>query len=195
MKRLLDVVLSAALLAVLSPVLAVIGVFVRVTSPGPALYRSRRVGRDGAEFTMYKFRTMRGGEPTAGSRITARNDARVTGLGRFLRSARLDELPQLWNVLRGEMSLVGPRPEDPRFVRLYTPQQRAVLSVRPGIAGPAQLVYRDEARLLPASDPEAAYSRDIMPRKLEIDLDYVRHRSLRGDALILLRTLAAAVRR
>ncbi|HEV8229085.1 MAG TPA: sugar transferase [Candidatus Limnocylindria bacterium] len=195
MKRALDVAVSAVLLAVLSPLLAVLAALVRFSSSGPALHRARRVGRGGAEFTMYKLRTMRRDAATTGPGITARGDARVTSLGRALRRTHLDELPQLWNVLRGDMSLVGPRPEDPRFVARYTPEQRAVLSVRPGITGPAQLAYRDEARLLPADATEDAYARDVLPAKLAIDLAYVRRPSLWRDLAVLARTIAGLVRR
>jgi lipopolysaccharide/colanic/teichoic acid biosynthesis glycosyltransferase len=194
-KRALDVAVSAVLLAVLSPLLAVLAALVRFSSSGPALHRARRVGRGGAEFTMYKLRTMRRDAATTGPGITARGDARVTSLGRALRRTHLDELPQLWNVLRGDMSLVGPRPEDPRFVARYTPEQRAVLSVRPGITGPAQLAYRDEARLLPADATEDAYARDVLPAKLAIDLAYVRRPSLWRDLAVLARTIAGLVRR
>jgi lipopolysaccharide/colanic/teichoic acid biosynthesis glycosyltransferase len=193
-KRAVDVTVSGLLFALLSPLIAVLAVLVRVTSPGPALHRARRVGQSGREFTMYKLRTMRR-HGAAGPAITGRDDPRVTSLGRALRRTRLDELPQLWNVLRGDMSLVGPRPEDPRFVARYTPEQREVLSVRPGITGPAQLAYRDEERLLPTEEPEGTYLRDIMPAKLAIDLAYVRRRSVLGDLLILGRTIGAAVRR
>jgi lipopolysaccharide/colanic/teichoic acid biosynthesis glycosyltransferase len=193
-KRAVDVMVSGLLFALLSPLIAVLAVLVRVTSPGPALHRARRVGQSGREFTMYKLRTMQR-HGAAGPAITGRDDPRVTSLGRALRRTRLDELPQLWNVLRGDMSLVGPRPEDPRFVARYTPEQREVLSVRPGITGPAQLAYRDEERLLPTEEPEGTYLRDIMPAKLAIDLAYVRRRSVLGDLLILGRTIGAAVRR
>jgi lipopolysaccharide/colanic/teichoic acid biosynthesis glycosyltransferase len=194
-KRALDVAVSAVLLSVLSPLLALLAVLVRLTSPGPALHRARRVGRGGHEFTMYKLRTMRRDAASTGPGITGRGDARITSLGRALRRTRLDELPQLWNVLRGDMSLVGPRPEDPRFVARYTPEQRTVLSVRPGITGPAQLAYRDEERLLPAEATEDAYARDVLPAKLAIDLAYVRRPSLLRDLAVLARTLAGVVRR
>ncbi len=193
MKRAIDIVVSAVLLFVLSPVIAALAATVRATTRGPALHRARRVGRAGAEFTMYKLRTMR--VDASGPRITSRDDRRVTPFGRFLRRMRLDELPQLWNVLRGDMSLVGPRPEDPRFVERYTAEQLEILSVRPGLTGPAQLAHRDEEKRLPAGDTEETYARDILPGKLAIDLDYARHRSLLGDIAILLRTVGAALRR
>jgi lipopolysaccharide/colanic/teichoic acid biosynthesis glycosyltransferase len=153
-----------------------------------------RVGRDGQPFTMLKFRTMHVGAD-AGAGITGAADARVTRLGRRLRAARLDELPQLINVLRGEMSLVGPRPESPRYVRYYTPEQLAVLRVRPGITGPTQLRFRDEAARLTAADVEAQYVGELLPAKLASDLEYVRTRTLWGDIAILLETVRLAVRR
>lgn len=186
MKRALDLVAALALLVLLSPVLAVALVAVRLSLPGPALYRARRVGKDGREFDMFKLRTMSAGH---GPRITAAGDPRITRVGRILRDARLDELPQLWNVLTGDMSLVGPRPEDPAIVARYSAEERAVLSVRPGVTGAAQLMFRHEERMLPADDPETAYVRDILPAKLRVDLQYVRSRSLWGDVGILARTL------
>jgi lipopolysaccharide/colanic/teichoic acid biosynthesis glycosyltransferase len=187
-KRLFDLAVASVLLVLTSPVLLAATIALRATSGPPVLYRARRSGKDGREFVMYKLRTMR---PGAGPSITATGDPRITRLGSVLRRTRLDELPQLWNVIRGDMSLVGPRPEDPRFVALYTPEQRAVLSVAPGLTGPAQLEFRREEEMLPSADPETAYIRDVLPRKLDIDLAYVRGRSFRGDLGILARTAAA----
>ncbi|TME42620.1 MAG: sugar transferase [Chloroflexi bacterium] len=188
MKRALDLAVAVPLLVILSPVLVALAAAVRLTSRGPAFHRATRVGRDGRPFTMLKLRTMRAGP---GAAITTRDDPRVTALGRALRRARLDELPQLLNVLRGDMSIVGPRPEDPRFVALYTAEQRAVLALRPGITGAAQLAFRDEAALIDPRDPEGSYARAVLPRKLAIDLDYVRRRSLALDLAIMARTVAA----
>jgi lipopolysaccharide/colanic/teichoic acid biosynthesis glycosyltransferase len=193
-KRGFDVIVSGALLLLLAPLVAALALLVVTSSRGPALHRAARVGRGGHEFTMYKFRTMRAGAASAGPAITGRDDPRITSFGRALRSTRLDELPQLWNVLRGDMSLVGPRPEDPRFVANYSPADLEVLSVRPGITGSTQLAHRDEEQRLPADDPEAAYVRDILPRKIAMDLAYVRGRSFVGDVLILIRTVGAALR-
>jgi len=185
-KRALDLAVAVPLLVILSPVLVALAAAVRLTSRGPAFHRATRVGRDGRPFTMLKLRTMRVG-PGAG--VATRDDPRVTALGRVLRRARLDELPQLLNVVRGEMSLVGPRPEDPRFVALYSEEQRAVLALRPGITGAAQLVFRDEAALLDPADPDGSYIRAVLPRKLAIDLEYARGRSLAGDLRIMGMTL------
>ncbi|HET7700139.1 MAG TPA: sugar transferase [Candidatus Limnocylindria bacterium] len=194
MKRALDLALALPILVVSAPLIAALMVAVRLTSRGPALHRATRVGRTGAVFTMYKLRSMRA-DASTGSAITARGDQRVTGLGRALRRTRLDELPQLWNVIRGDMSLVGPRPEDPRVVAHYSEGERAVLTVRPGITGPAQLAFRDEDRMLDPRDPEGSYLREVLPRKLAIDQAYVRERSLAGDLAIIARTIASLVRR
>ena len=192
MKRALDLAVAVPLLVILSPVLVALAAAVRLTSRGPAFHRATRVGRDGRPFTMLKLRTMRAGP---GAAITTRDDPRMTALGRALRRARLDELPQLFNVVRGEMSLVGPRPEDPRFVALYSEEQRAVLALRPGITGAAQLVFRDEAALLDPADPEGSYIRAVLPRKLAIDLEYARGRSLAGDLRIMGMTLRGQPKR
>ena len=192
MKRALDLAVAVPLLVILSPLLVALAAAVRLTSRGPAFHRATRVGRDGRPFTMLKLRTMRAGP---GAAITTRDDPRMTTLGRALRRARLDELPQLFNVVRGEMSIVGPRPEDPRFVALYSEEQRAVLALRPGITGAAQLVFRDEAALLDPADPEGSYVRAVLPRKLAIDLEYARGRSLAGDLRIMGMTLRGLPKR
>ena len=193
-KRLIDVVLAALGLAALAPVLAAIAAAVRLDSPGPILYRARRVGRGGVEFTMYKFRTMYARRADHGPRITPSGDRRITRVGRVLRGAKLDELPQLWNVLRGDMSLVGPRPEDPHYVALYSPEQRRVLDVRPGITSLAAVRYRDEERVLRGPDWERTYVTQVMPAKLRIDLDYVERQSLLLDARVLWETARSLVR-
>ena len=184
-KRLIDVLGAGLGLAGLAPVLAAIAAAVRLDSPGPILYRARRTGRGGAEFTMYKFRTMHARRASHGPLITPADDRRVTRVGRVLRRAKLDELPQLWNVLRGDMSLVGPRPEDPHYVALYSPEQRRVLEVRPGITSLAAIRYRDEERLLQGPDWERTYVTQVMPAKLRIDLEYVERQSLWLDSRIL----------
>lgn len=193
MKRAFDLVLAAVLgLLLLLPAL-VVAVAVRLGSPGPALYRAERVGRGGRRFRMLKFRTMRVGADS-GSGITTRDDDRVTGLGRFLRAFRIDEWPQLWNVLVGDMSLVGPRPETPRFVALDDPLWQEVLSIRPGITGLAQLDFADhEQDLLGDDDPERDYRERVQPAKLAMDARYVRTRSLGGDVVLLVRTLFRVV--
>lgn len=194
LKRAFDFSASALGLIILSPLLALIALLVRLTSRGPVFYRARRVGRGGREFTLYKFRSMVADADRQGPGITAAGDPRVTPVGRILRRTKLDELPQLWNVLRGDMSLVGPRPEDPRYVALYTPEQRRVLDVRPGITSLASLEYRNEEAILHGSDWEQRYIHEVMPAKLAIDLRYVQHATLFSDILIILRTLLALFR-
>lgn len=188
MKRVTDIVVAALAFAVLSPVLALVACLVRLSGPGPIVYCGWRVGRDGHPFRIFKFRTM---VPSAGtgSEITVDHDSRITPVGQLLRASKLDELPQLINVLRGEMSLVGPRPESPHFVACYTPEQRAVLKVRPGITGPSQVLFHHEERLLRSPDPETQYLAFVMPAKLAIDLNYVQNHSLGRDLRIIARTI------
>jgi len=188
MKRAFDIVAAAVALVVLAPLFAWIAYRVRREDGGPAFFRQDRVGRDGQLFEIFKFRTMRS---APGAAITVAGDVRITDFGRRLRRLKLDELPQLWNVLRGDMSLVGPRPEVPEFVRDYPAEARQILTVRPGVTGPAQLEGIDEEReLLAAADPERHYRDVLLPRKLSIDLRYVRSASLETDLRILVRTLA-----
>jgi lipopolysaccharide/colanic/teichoic acid biosynthesis glycosyltransferase len=187
-KRALDLLVSSLALLLLSPLLLLLTLWVKLDSQGPVLYSGRRVGKDGQPFLMYKFRTMVEGAERRGPAVTYRDDPRITRAGRFLRRTKLDELPQLLNVVRGEMSLVGPRPEDPSYVALYTPQQRQVLSVKPGITGPTQLEYRDEASMLQGESVDEEYVTRLMPEKLKLDLEYVRQRSLALDLRILWRT-------
>jgi len=192
-KRAFDVLVSAVALIVLSPLLILLAGAVRLTSQGTALYRARRVGRNGQSFELFKFRSMVADADKHGPGITTRADARITPLGRVLRRSKLDELPQLLNVLRGEMSFVGPRPEDPRYVALYTPEQRRILSVRPGITSLASLEYRHEEELLVGDQWEQQYIHTIMPAKLAIDLRYADHASLLQDLSIITRTVLSLV--
>lgn len=187
-QRALDVVGAGSGLLLLSPLLLVAAVWVRLDSDGPIFHRAARVGKDGVVFGMLKFRTMVADAAERGARITTRDDPRVTRAGRVLRKYKLDELPQLWNVLCGDMSLVGPRPEDPCYVELYTPAQRAVLGVPPGITSAASLAFRHEERLLHGADWEQVYTQVVMPRKLEIELGYLRQRTFWTDLGILART-------
>lgn len=193
-KRAFDIFASAAGLVLLSPVLLVIALAVVVDSGRPALFRQTRVGRGGVPFTIHKFRTMR---PVAGTRITAGGDPRVTRVGTFLRRTKLDELPQLWDVLRGAMSFVGPRPEVPEMLERYPPAGRArMLSVRPGITDLATLEFRDEEAILAgADDVERVYLDEVVPKKLELATHYVETQSFALDMQILARTLAALIRR
>ncbi len=186
--RFLDVSLSALGLLILAPLFAVIALAVRVTTPGPVFYRARRVGRDGCLFDVYKFRSMVADASTNGPRVTAAGDARVTAIGRILRRTKLDELPQLLNTLKGDMSLVGPRPEDPEYVKTYSSEQRRVLSVRPGITSPATVLHRREEEMLTGPNWEERYRKEILPAKLQIELDYLSRRTLSSDLVVLVQT-------
>jgi lipopolysaccharide/colanic/teichoic acid biosynthesis glycosyltransferase len=192
-KRAFDIAFSATVLLLLAPLLAVIALWVRCDSPGPIFYLQGRVGRHGQPFRIYKFRTMRVGADAAGPQITIGRDARITRAGHFLRRTKLDELPQFANVLRGDMSVVGPRPEVPRYVALYPSDLAAqVLSVRPGITDLASLAFRNEGELLARSDdPERTYVQDILPAKLQYACQYVQTRSLWLDLSIIVHTVAA----
>ena len=194
LKRPFDVFVSGLGLLALSPVLAGIAAAIRLDSPGPVIYRATRAGRGGLPFTMYKFRTMQTRQDSTATRITTHADRRITRIGRLLRSSRLDELPQLWNVLTGDMSLVGPRPEDPEYVELYSPVDLAVLAVRPGITSLAALLYRDEELLLVGDGWERIYVERVMPAKLAIDRAYVEQQSLWLDLKILAATALAPLR-
>jgi len=192
LKRTFDFVMALAGLVLLSPVMLAIAVAIRLDSPGPVLFRQERVGRHGQPFRILKFRSMRW-QPAGGAsspELTIAGDARVTRTGSWLRASKLDELPQLVNVLRGEMSLVGPRPEVPRYVAHYPPEVRErVLSVRPGITDEASILFRNEGEILSrSSDPEQAYLTEVLPRKLEIYDAYARRHGLLGDLRILGRT-------
>jgi lipopolysaccharide/colanic/teichoic acid biosynthesis glycosyltransferase len=190
-RRVLDAALAAVGLVLFSGPLLVLGGLVRLTSRGPVLYRARRVGQYGREFEMYKFRSMVVDADRQGPLVTVAGDRRITPLGRWLRRTKLDELPALWNVVRGEMALVGPRPENPDAVRLYTEDQRRVLSVRPGLTSWATLKYRHEEDILASySDLEQGYF-VVMQDKLRLDLDYLDRASLLTDVQILVRTAAA----
>ncbi|MGF6274675.1 lipopolysaccharide/colanic/teichoic acid biosynthesis glycosyltransferase [Massilia sp. UYP11] len=194
-KRLFDLAASLAGLLLLSPLLLAIALWIKWDSPGPVLYRQQRVGRGGALFTIYKFRTMHQ-RLDGGLALTVGADPRITHAGAVLRRYKLDELPQLFNVVNGSMSLVGPRPEVPCYVAHYPePLRRIVLSVAPGITDWASILYKDEnAVLARAGDPERAYIDTVLPAKLHYYVRYVRERTFWIDVKIILRTLAAIVR-
>jgi lipopolysaccharide/colanic/teichoic acid biosynthesis glycosyltransferase/nucleoside-diphosphate-sugar epimerase len=193
-KRLYDVVFAAFGLLLLSPFLAVIAAAVKLSDRGPVFFRQRRVGLQGRPFIILKFRTMALDAERRGASITHNGDARVTRLGKFLRKSKLDELPQLWNVLAGEMSLVGPRPEVPCYVARYNSEQGQVLRLKPGITDLATMLYRNEEELLSgASDLERVYVEEIMPRKLDLSLAYARQASLWEDTKIILRSLIPGI--
>lgn len=196
-KRLFDLIVASALLTTLAPLMALVALAIRIDSPGPVLFRQERVGRHGRLFRIRKFRTMAADAPVRGPAVTVGDDARITRVGRRLRHWRLDELPQLVDVLCGHMSLVGPRPELPRFVERYPADLRAqVLAVRPGITDPASLAHLDEAALLAGSaDPEHDYVERILPAKLRLQADYAARATLRSDIVVLACTLAALLGR
>lgn len=194
-KRVFDILVSATALLVLLPLLLLLGLAVALTSPGGAFFRQVRVGKDGRTFQLLKFRSMRPGSEAQGQITVGGRDPRITGMGHFLRRSKLDELPQLINVLLGDMSIVGPRPEVPKYVALYTPEQRRVLTVRSGITSMASIAYINENEVLGRSiDPERTYIEEVMPAKLALDLRYVHEQNLVLDLRILFRTLGRMVK-
>lgn len=193
-KRTFDLVLAAVGLTLLAPLFALAAILIKLDSQGPVFFRQERVGKGGRPFRIFKFRTMVDNAYNLGPRLTQKRDPRVTRVGLLLRWTKLDELPQLLNVLAGHMSFVGPRPEDPYFVRLYTPAQRDVLRVRPGVVGPSQILGRDELDLYPEGvDTEQYYIHHILPQKLETDLAYVRRARLLYDLTLLGHGLAVTL--
>jgi lipopolysaccharide/colanic/teichoic acid biosynthesis glycosyltransferase len=210
MPLLIQRLLALVLLVVLGPLILVLAVAVRLTSRGPAFHRATRV-RPGGTFTLYKLRSMRVGAEVSGPGITARGDSRITRIGRVLRRTKLDELPQLWNVVRGDMALVGPRPEDPRYVDLDDPLHARVFSAVPGITGPTALAYREEETILADAarelarthgradatpdDVDRAYREVVLPAKLASDAGYLSARSTRTDLALLGMTIGQVLRR
>lgn len=195
-KRLFDWILSSLGLMVLGPVLILVALAIKLDSPGPVFFRQERVGRWGHPFWIHKFRTMRHDPVGRGLQITVGQDARITRVGGFLRASKIDELPQLIDVWVGTMSLVGPRPEVPRYVAVYPAELRdKILSVRPGITDIASIEYRDESAVLArAADPEQAYIHEVLPHKLALSARYVDQASVWTDLQLILRTLLAIVR-
>jgi lipopolysaccharide/colanic/teichoic acid biosynthesis glycosyltransferase len=188
-KRVFDIIIAALGLALVGPVLLLIAVIVKISSPGPVLYRGTRVGLEGKLFSMLKFRTMIVNAESLGGSATAADDPRLTSFGKFLRRFKLDELPQLINVIVGDMSLVGPRPEVQKYVGLFSPEEEAILTVRPGITDWASIWNSNEAAVLEGSwDPEKAYEELIRPTKLALQLLYVRNHSFYMDMKILCHT-------
>lgn len=195
LKRLMDVVVSGGALLVLWPVLLLIALAIKIDDPGPVFYRQVRVGKNGKEFRIYKFRTMVVDADKKGLQITVGRDNRITRMGAFLRRTKLDELAQLLNVFTGEMSFVGPRPEVPKYVNLYTPYQRQVLLVQPGITDYASIAYRNENDLLEgAEDPEKMYIETIMPDKIELNMKYLHEISPLADIRLIFSTIIAVIK-
>lgn len=193
MKRFFDIVVSLVVLVAASPLLLISALAIRLASPGPVLYRAIRVGRDGKLFEMLKFRSMH--VSTGGAVITSNGDARVFPVGRLLRRLKLDELPQFINVLEGKMSIVGPRPEDPKIVDgFYTPWMRETLRVRPGITSPGSIFYYACAeKMIDDADPERSYVENFLPPKLAVERAYLDRATLGSDVMVVLRTAAAIV--
>jgi len=191
LKRLFDLVFAALGLVLCSPLFATVALLIKLRDRGPVFYKQQRVGWHGKPFRMWKFRTMVVNADKLGKSLTIGRDPRITPVGHFLRQTKLDELPQLINVLRGEMSFVGPRPEVEEYVRLYTPEQAQVLDLRPGITDPASIKYRNESEILAThADPEQAYISEIMPEKIRLNLEYGARANVLTDLLVIVRTLA-----
>lgn len=196
MKRLFDILISGLGLFALSPLFILVAIWIKLDSEGPVFYKQSRVGKGNKDFQLYKFRSMVTQADMNGLLTVGDHDSRVTRAGYFIRKYKLDELPQLINVFRGEMSLVGPRPEVRKYVDMYTPEQMHVLDIRPGITDIASIKYRNENDLLAkAENPEQYYIDVIMQDKLRINLEYVKHNSLLNDFKMILDTFVAILRR
>lgn len=195
MIRFFDIVLSCLGLLLLSPLFVVVAVWIVIDNPGPIFYRQMRVGKDGKDFGLLKFRSMRIGADKESLITIGEHDSRITRAGYYIRKYKLDELPQLWNVLVGDMSLVGPRPEVRKYVDMYTDEQRLVLSVRPGITDYASIEYIDENRLLAqAEDPDRTYIEEIMPAKIALNMRYIEHQTLGEYLKIIFLTFVKIIR-
>lgn len=195
MKRLLDFGIASLACIILSPIFLLLLILIRLETPGKSIFQQERIGRDGRPFRLYKFRSMRQG--MVGPQITlGKSDPRITWIGQWLRKTKIDELPQLWNVVKGDMSFVGPRPEVAKYVALYTTEQKAVLNVRPGLTDPASIQAFDEgARLESESNPEAYYREVILSEKIKLQLDYIQHANLLSDVRVILQTLLRILQR
>lgn len=193
-KRIFDFVMSIVLIVILLPFMIFIGIVVKLTSPGEIIFKQVRVTTYGKRFRIYKFRTMVAGAPQKGSQVTVSGDARVTGIGKFLRKVRLDELPQLFNILKGEMSFVGTRPEVEKYVESYTPAMYATLLMPAGVTSTASIEYKDEERLLSEGrDVDEVYVGEILPAKMKYNLKYIEEYSFWGDIRILFQTVIAVL--
>jgi lipopolysaccharide/colanic/teichoic acid biosynthesis glycosyltransferase len=189
-KRLFDLIVALVSLIVLVPLFLIVGFLIKLDSPGPIFYKGDRIGKDGVLFKIYKFRTMVVNADRMGAALTQDGDPRVTRVGRILRKWKIDEIPQLLNVLSGEMSVVGPRPESPNYVEHYTPEQRQVLQVKPGMTGLTQVRFRHEETLLSrCTNIEEEYIAKIMPHKLALDLKYIEDQSMLLDVQLIIQTL------
>lgn len=190
-KRIFDVVISIVVLILLLPLFLLVAVAIKMDTAGPVFYVQKRAGKDRREFGMFKFRTMATGSDLKGLLTIGIDDKRITRSGQFLRRYKLDELPQLINVVAGNMSLVGPRPEVMRYVNFYTPQQLQVLNVKPGITDPVSIRFFDENQIIAKyADPEEGYVKEVMPEKLRMNLEYLKNRSFFSDLKIIWKTIA-----
>lgn len=193
-KRTFDIVMSLIGIIILSPIFIIVSILIKIDSPGKILFLQKRVGKNEKEFNIYKFRTMVSDAEKLGKQITVGEDSRITRIGAVLRKFKIDELPQLFNVLNGDMSLVGPRPEVPKYVALYTPEQKKVLSIRPGITDMASLRYRDENDILGKVDnPEEYYINVIMQDKLKLNLEYIEKSNIIFDISLILKTIIKCI--
>ena len=194
-KRAFDIIASTLGLVVLAIPMIIISIIIKIDSKGEVLFKQTRVGKNGENFKIFKFRTMVKDAQSMGRSITVGQDARITRVGSFLRKAKLDELPQLLNVFIGSMSLVGPRPEVPKYVEMYNDEQRKVLAVRPGITDLASIEYRDESKVLAeAEDPDKTYIEEIMPHKLNLNLEYISKMGFFYDIGLIFRTIAVILK-
>lgn len=190
MIRLLDIIFSTLGIIILLPFFIIICLIIKADSKGGCFYIQERIGKDGKPFGIYKFRTMRSGADSAGLLTIGTHDKRITRVGSFLRKTKIDELPQLWNVLKGEMSIVGPRPEVEKYVLLYSEEQRKVLNIRPGITDYASIEYVNENEILSqTNDPDKAYIEEVMPHKIELSMRYLEHYTVSEYLKIIFLTL------
>jgi len=194
MKRLFDIIFSLIVLVILLPIFLLLALAIVIDSPGGPFYKQERIGKGGEPFYLLKFRSMHPFADKRGKLTVGTSDPRITRMGRFIRKYKLDEFPQLINVIKGEMSIVGPRPEVAKYVDLYTNEQRQVLTIRPGLTDYASLKYFDENDLLAkAEDPEKEYTEVIMPAKLKLNLEYIEKKSLATDLKIIFKTFGRIV--
>lgn len=194
-KRIFDIVASFCGLFILSPILLVITILIKIDSKGPVFFKQQRVGKNKKKFEIYKFRTMVTDAEKIGKQITIGNDNRITNVGKFIRKCKLDELPQLINVFKGEMSLVGPRPEVPKYVELYDEYQEQILLVNPGITDYASIKFRNENEILGRStNPEKTYTEEIMQQKIDLNMKYIKNISLLEDIKLIIKTLLVIIK-
>ncbi len=190
MKRIFDFIFSILGLAVCFPIFIIVAVLIKLDSKGPVFFRQERIGKNFKSFKIYKFRTMKNDAGERGPMITVGGDSRITGMGRFLRKHKIDELPQLFNVVKGEMSFVGPRPEVKEYVQMFTSDYKKLLSVRPGITDPASIQYSDEENHLSLSENwEEEYKKKILPEKINLSLHYVENHNIMTDLKLILKTI------